>query len=133
MNGAAKAFIAIVVLAGIGAGAFFLAKDKPAVNPVSDRAAAEDSQVTATITYSSNGFSPTIISVKPGGAVKIVNNSSQTLDFASDPHPFHTDNSELNVGFVASGGAKTFMVTKTGSWGYHNHLNSNDTGHINVE
>ena len=52
------------------------------------------------------------------------------MQFDSDPHPVHTDDTELNVGHVEPGGSMTFTVNKTGTHGYHNHLNPGDTGTI---
>ena len=85
------------------------------------------------ISYTNDGFSPNSLTVKSGDTVTIKNTSSGTLQFDSDPHPQHTANPELNVGEVASGESKTFTVTKKGEHGYHNHLNSRDTGMLVVE
>jgi plastocyanin len=91
-------------------------------------------QTTAdTITYSDSGFSPSSLTVKAGTTVTIKNTSSGGLQFDSDPHPEHTDNTELNVGFVASGQSATFTVHRTGSFGYHNHLSPDDRGQLIVE
>ncbi len=49
------------------------------------------------------------------------------------PHPIHTDDPDLNVGTVKPGESMTFTVTKTGEYGYHNHLNPSDKGRITVE
>lgn len=86
-----------------------------------------------TITYDGSGFTLSATTVKSGGTVKIVNNSSKDLQFASDPHPIHTANPELNVGAVAPGESVTITLTKTGTWGFHNHLNHNQHGTITVE
>ena len=87
----------------------------------------------ATITYTDNGFSPATLTVKSGTKVTIKNDSSNPLQFDSDPHPVHTDDPELNVGVVSPGKSMTFTVTTKGSHGYHNHLNSSDTGTIVVQ
>lgn len=86
-----------------------------------------------TITYSDNGFSPATLTVKAGSQVTIKNDSSQILQFDSDPHPQHTDDPELNVGTIAPGHSQTITVTKTGSHGYHNHANADDTGTLIVQ
>ena len=93
----------------------------------------EEQSSAATITYSDSGFGPATVTVKSGGKVTISNNSSRTIQFNSDPHPSHTQNSELNLGTVAPATSKSFTVTKTGTWGYHNHLNQTETGNIVVE
>ncbi len=86
-----------------------------------------------TITYSNDGFSPTTLTVKAGSTITVKNTSSRTLQFASDPHPAHTDNSELNVGSISTGESKSFTINKTGNFSFHNHLNPSEKGTIAVE
>lgn len=86
-----------------------------------------------TISYLGNGFSPASLVVKSGSKVTISNNSSNMLQFNSTPHPAHTDDPELNVGVIAPGQSKTITVTRTGSHGYHNHINPGDTGTLVVQ
>jgi plastocyanin len=88
---------------------------------------------TTTITYDGNNFSPAESTVKAGGTVKVVNNSSGQLSFVSDPHPTHTLNSELNVGDVEAGQTKSVTLNNKGTWGFHNHYKSSSTGKITVE
>jgi plastocyanin len=147
-----NAAIVIVILAVLGGGAILAANssssdktnnqsNKPASqnsanaqNQNSSAAAAtgNDQSTGATITYGGNGFSPSTLTVKSGTTVT-VKNTAGPLEFASDPHPAHTDDPELNAGVVKTGGSVTFTVTKTGSHGYHNHLNPSDTGTIVVQ
>ena len=93
-----------------------------------------DQQSSSTmITYTDSGFSPSKITVKSGVQIVIKNNSSQVIQFNSNPHPAHTDNPELNVGEVGAGKSATFTVTTKGNWGYHNHFNRSDVGRIEVD
>lgn len=96
-------------------------------------AAGEEVPSAATITYSNSGFSPSSMTVKTGSKVTVKNDSSRSLDFASDPHPQHTKNPELNAGTISPGESATFTVNKTGSYGVHNHLNPSHTGNLIVE
>ena len=89
--------------------------------------------VAATITYTDNGFEPKQTTVKSGDTIRITNNSQSQLSLSSDPHPTHTIQPELNVGNVEPGQSKTFVLTKTGTWGYHNHENSAHTASVTVE
>lgn len=100
--------------------------------PASDTSTHSDATPAATITYSDSGFGETV-TVKSGDTVAIKNTSSNNLQFDSDPHPDHTDNTELNVGLVKPGETKTFVVTKKGTFGLHNHLNASDKGTIIVQ
>jgi plastocyanin len=87
----------------------------------------------ATITYTDNGFEPMTTKVKSGDTVKVINNSSHSLQFSSDPHPVHTTNKELNEETISAGASSSFTVTKTGTFGYHDHLDSQNVGTLIVE
>jgi len=134
--------IGLVVLGGVF---WFMQKDKTANAPAATNttqtttpATSSDTSTTETasaqtITYANSGFSPATITVKVGEEITVVNNSGNDLDFASDDHPTHTKESEMNIGVVSEGGSKTFSISKTGTWGYHNHDNASHTGTIVVQ
>jgi plastocyanin len=84
------------------------------------------------IVYHGYGFSPDDTAVAPGASVKIINESSHELHFASDPHPANSANPEMNIGVIASGESKMFTITQVGAWGYHNHLSPLKRGRIAV-
>lgn len=98
-----------------------------------ETAPGEEQQVAVTIAYTDGGFEPSSVTVKAGDAVRIENKSSLPLSFNSDDHPAHTEQGELNVGDVPKGGSREFTVTKTGTWGFHNHENASHTGRLIVE
>jgi len=60
------------------------------------------------------------------------NNSAVAIQLQSNPHPLHTDNSELNIGTIAPDQSKTATLTKTGTFGFHNHLNPSERGTITI-
>ncbi|CAN5614616.1 hypothetical protein BH23PAT1_BH23PAT1_4150 [soil metagenome] len=93
----------------------------------------EAEQSANTIIYTDSGFIPANLSLEAETELTIVNNSSRTLDFASDPHPQHTANTELNIGTIPSGESRSTNLSNTGTWGYHNHLNPGQTGSITVQ
>lgn len=95
--------------------------------PASNQSAAD------TITFDGSQFSPATLTVKSGTMVTIKNTSSQDVQMQSNPHPTHTDDTDLNVGLVAAGQSKTFTVTKTGTFGYHDHLDPGIQGKITIE
>lgn len=105
----------------------------PSAQDTSPTIGGESQQAVTTITYSTEGFSPLTLTVNKGTAITIKNSSSSPLQFNSDPHPSHTNNPELNVGTIDAGQSKTFTVSTTGTWGYHNHLNPSQTGSIIVK
>lgn len=131
--------IGIIILLVIGGGYVFLNKNTlykssgtntsktTSINPSIDQKAV------ATITYSNTGFSPLSTTVKSGDIVAVTNSSSSDLQMQSNPHPAHTDDTDLNIGVVKSSATKNFTVTKTGTFGFHNHFNPTDTAKITIE
>jgi plastocyanin len=99
----------------------------------SNSSSTDQTQSQNTITYSNDSFSPSTLTVKAGTTVTVKNASSQAIQFDSDPHPVHTDNTDLNVGVISAGQSKTFLTNRTGSFGYHNHLNPSETGTLVVQ
>lgn len=79
----------------------------------------------ATITIGANGsISPSSVTLNRGGRVTFVNNDTRAHDMASDPHPEHTDCTEINqVGFLTSGQSRTsgnFTTARTCRFHDHN-------------
>ena len=94
-------------------------------------------QETVTITFNGSSFEPKEVTVKTGGKITWKNDSQETIQVASDIHPTHSLNKELTNGqFVtelAPGASAGVTVTKTGSWGYHDHLNPGRRGKVIVK
>lgn len=72
----------------------------------------------------------TTICVPVGGTVTWVNESSEDLWIASNPHPIHTDLSGFDA--LASKSSYSYTFTKADTWGYHNHRNPAVTGAVIV-
>lgn len=104
----------------------------PSLKPT-DTTANTDTKPAVVITYTNDGFSPKFITAKVGDVIEINNQSSQSLQFSSDPHPAHTKNSELNQPTISAGARQTFTVTKKGTFGFHNNLDSRQSGTLTVE
>lgn len=90
-------------------------------------------QAENTVTLSDDGYSPATLTIKAGTTVKWVNNSGESATVNSDPHPTHTNYSPLNLGKFDNGGTLSLKFDKSGTYGYHNHLNSSETGTIVVQ
>jgi plastocyanin len=108
---------------------------KPSAAPSSETLSGTntpDTVASATITYNDQGFSPKSLSVKAGNTIRIVNQSSIGLQFSSDFHPTHTKDPELNMRLIDSGKDGMLKVTRTGTWGFHNHERASDTGSLMV-
>lgn len=134
------AIIAVIVIAG---GVWLLMANQKAGSPSASQNGSQASQSSTTsqdetmamvtFTYDGNGFSPASATIKSGGMVKIINKSDKEIEFASNPHPVHTDNPELNTGDIEPGKDTTITVTKKGTWGFHNHYDHSKSGTLTVE
>lgn len=85
------------------------------------------------VSYTDSGFLPRTITIKRGDTVTFKNESAHSMWVASDPHPVHTN----YVAFDALRGYRpgetySFTFTRSGTWGYHNHLRAGDTGTVVV-
>ena len=82
-----------------------------------------------TITITSSGVSPRSVTVSAGSTVTFVNSDSRVHDMSSDPHPSHTDCSEINqVGFLSSGQSRETGAFNTArTCGFHDHNQSTNT------
>lgn len=86
------------------------------------------------VRYSNSGFVPQKVTVTKGTTVSFINESEMPLWVASDPHPEHTDYPEFDTAKV-NGGRRPqmgqnfdFTFEKAGTWNYHSHNASSDTG-----
>ena len=86
-----------------------------------------------TITYTGSGFSPTTVTVKAGHKLIVKNATGEQIQVDSNPHPVHTDDPELNIGMIAPGATGTATLTKTGTFGIHNHLDPSDTAKVTIQ
>ncbi|HOX40930.1 MAG TPA: cupredoxin domain-containing protein [bacterium] len=86
------------------------------------------------ISFTDSGFSPSEITIKKGDTISFINNSEMQMWVASAPHPQHTDYPEFDTkkGY-APGEMYSFKFEKAGTWRYHDHLNPERTGTINVQ
>lgn len=158
-----KAIIAIVIIAVVVSGGYFLLKDsrpssenapvvsvggedsvplikQPASQPSMGQVpAAEKEQV---VIYTDAGYSPTTITIKKGEAVIFKNQSSRSMWTASATHPTHrvypTTGGCLGSTFDACKGVQTgdvwsFKFDVSGAWKYHDHLSPGDRGEIIVQ
>jgi plastocyanin len=78
------------------------------------------------VTISAAGVaSPTELVVAPGARVLFVNNHGQRHQMSSDPHPEHSDCSEINqVGLLTQGQSReTGNLVAVRTCGFHDHEN----------
>ena len=151
-----KTISAIIIIAVVLVGGYFLFKSlyqpAPAVSQTSNQQTAPQSPTSepsvqqlstqSSITYTDAGYSPSTLTIKRGETVIFKNQSSNSIWTASAAHPTHrgypTTGGCLGSTFdacsgVQPGGSWSFKFDIAGTWKYHNHLKSNDTGTIVVE
>ncbi|MDO8648318.1 MAG: S-layer homology domain-containing protein [Candidatus Peregrinibacteria bacterium] len=89
---------------------------------------------TLSVTYTADGFTPSVLHIKKGDTVSFQNDTTSEMWVASNPHPTHTDFSAFDAE-KAYGQAETYIYTfnQIGTFRYHNHLNSSHEGTIVVE
>jgi plastocyanin len=95
-----------------------------------------------TITYTDEGFSPSMVTVKKGTKVTFTNASSKLFWPASGPHPEHTGYPEKGScggsafdACTALGPGKSWSLVFSvpGEWKYHDHVNAGKRGTVVVE
>lgn len=129
-----KVVIGIVIAAIVVGAGFFLVYNKrsysspPQVSP-SNEATQEQNAITLT----ESGFSPSTLTVKAGTKVTWINKSGGQATVNSSSHPIHTSYPPLNLGSFLEGSTLSLVFAKPGTYGYHNHLNSSQTGTIIVQ
>ncbi len=127
--------IYIVIGAILYAGVYYfvLAKKGTSYNQTQTVPAAVVPETQNKVTLSSDGFTPQTLTIKVGDSVTWINNSGGAATVNSDPHPIHTNYPPLNLGRFNDGEMLTLKFDKPGTYGYHNHVNPNQTGKIIVE
>jgi len=137
--------VAAVAIALLGGFLFFQQGDAP------QEAAFEAStppQSSVTITYTNSGYLPREVRIALGGTVTFKNESSRAMWTATAIHPTHTiypGSSIQKCGTpeeprifdackdIAQGESWSFTFQEQGSWGYHDHRRTSNTGKIIVE
>jgi plastocyanin len=78
----------------------------------------------AVVTITASGASPQRLTVKAGTQITFVNRDSVDHQMYSDPHPEHTDCTELDsVGFLAPGQSRqTGNLNVARTCGFHDHM-----------
>ncbi len=102
--------------------------------------------MSATVNYNGDAFSPSTVTIAKGGTVTFVS-TAKDMWVASNPHPQHTAydgttrSAHCAAGYsgptpfdqCAVGGSYSFTFDKTGSWGFHNHMNPGLGGTVIVQ
>ena len=130
--------VAVVLLAVAALVAILLLtpKDNPGPsntsNSTTQNTSTEKQAGVALITFTDEGFSPAMLTVKKGTVVTVENKSTNSVQFSSDDHPAHTDNTEMNMSVLAPGESGTFTAETVGTHGFHDHIDDSKTGTLVV-
>ncbi len=149
-------WIVVAVIVVVGAVLIFLNINPSAntssnttidMNSASTASTTPENPMSATVAHDSNGFSPDTVTVAIGATVTWANSGTGQMWVATNAHPTHTDYDETSrtahctAGYTGptpfdecrGGDSYSFTFTKAGTFGYHNHLNPNETGAIIVQ
>lgn len=129
-------FIILILIVGVFLVVSY-ALPRTAVSPTADQYAISGQNipdVAATVILSDQGFAPQTITIRSGESVTWINNSSDRMLVASDPHPAHTDLPGFDQGTIANPGSSwTYRFNSVGTHTYHDHINPNLVGTVIVE
>lgn len=85
------------------------------------------------IIYQDGEFSPNILTIRKDTTIRFLNQGSDNMWIASNPHPTHTDLFDLDQKSVSrTGESYQYTFTIAGRWEYHNHVLPQATGTIIV-
>jgi len=156
-----KLLIAIIVIALVVVGGYFLISSRAAAPSIENTDAVQsetsqteeepvgDNEYAALITYTDGGFSPETTTIRVGETVRFVNNAGAGMWVGADEHPTHTEydgtsTREHCVDGAATGGAFDmcrraapgefweFTFTKAGTFDFHNHAQAVHGGTVVV-
>jgi plastocyanin len=86
-----------------------------------------------TVTLDKKGFSPDVVTIKAGSAVRWKNASGDKQTVNSDDYPTNQKHKELNFGIFNEGSTVVYTFAKPGTYGYHNQFKPKQKGKIIVE
>jgi plastocyanin len=106
-----------------------------------------DNSTRVEVRYTANGFEPKSVTVVKGTAVTFINDTSGPMWVGADEHPTHTNydgtsrathcdgaySGTTPFDQCQNGSTYTFVFTKAGTFGYHNHSAAQAEGTIIVQ
>lgn len=100
--------------------------------------------MSATVTYTTDGFAPKAVTIKKGGTVTWLNQGGGNMWVGAASHPTHTSYSGTTLAEHCGGTAPdsfdqcengetySFTFDKVGTWYYHNHSRASHFGSVVV-
>lgn len=146
-----KTLIIVVVAVLVLVGGYFLLSGQalapsPSAAPSQSATETPSASASRTVTYTPDGFAPSLLTIQKGETVTFINQSGQTMWVASAMHPTHSvyggttlsehcggSNEDVSFDQCEAGVSYSFTFQKSGTWKYHNHNRPDDTGTIVVQ
>lgn len=149
-------WIAVLALVVIGGVMYAISTNKavaPAPVAAPQESALEEEATPASsaalVTLTDSGFTPATVTVNVGDTVRFQNDSARGMWVGSDEHPTHTDYDGTSTrehcadgmntngtfdqcGSSNAGSTWEYTFTKSGTFGYHNHVGASSKGTIIV-
>jgi plastocyanin len=102
--------------------------------------------MSAKVVYDGHSFTPASVTIAKGGTVTFTDTAG-SMWLASDPHPVHTAydgtsrSEHCALGYTGAkpfdecsmGSSFSFTFNKTGTFGYHDHMNASAHGTVSVQ
>lgn len=135
----AKLLLILLVAAVLIGGVVFVQTRKLGRAPTQNQSASQSQSLPeasvnkVTVTVTSSGFDPQVITIKQGALVLWANQSGGIATVNSDDHPSHKLYPQLNLGEFTQDSSVQLLFTKKGTYTYHDHLFPEREGTVVVE
>ncbi|OGE87624.1 MAG: hypothetical protein A3J07_02815 [Candidatus Doudnabacteria bacterium RIFCSPLOWO2_02_FULL_49_13] len=93
----------------------------------------QSTKKSVTVTIENDKFNPATVTMSAGDSVVWLNKDGKNHHVASDPHPTHTGLAGFESPDLSGNQTYSFTFTKTGTFGYHDHLNPTIKGTVIVK
>ncbi len=86
-----------------------------------------------TVRYTNTGYEPPLLEIPLGTMVQFINESDDEMWVASNEHPAHTDLPTFDqFGLSPKGSTYIYTFDEAGAWAYHDHINPEREGTVQV-
>jgi hypothetical protein len=117
-----------VIVVAVAAAAFAVGCGKSSSTGPSSNLTCSTLPNATTFLYINNAICPQAMTVARGTRITVINNDTRAHEFNSDPHPEHTDCTELNVvGHLEPGQQReSGNLNVARRCGFHDHINESN-------
>lgn len=128
-------FLIVVLIVVLVAGGYFYLRSTKTTKSSQNNQSAKPRTLPkeVIVTLSKDGFSPAVVTIQVGSAVRWKNGSGGKQTVNSDDYPTNQKHKELNFGVFNDGSSVVYTFTKPGTYGYHNQFKPEQKGEIIVE